>query len=980
MRSPLCSLILMLLLPLGAPAQMEPAVDDTEYDSFFGKVVDEAGKPVAGATVTAVSNEKSRPTTSDPDGTFRLTLGTPAHQASYAPLLVRSQDGQLGLVSAEPEKREPVRVVVKPPHQLAIRVLDRAGKPVPAAEVGILVGLYELVPLAQGRTDGDGRWTGAVPDTAIPWGVFACKAQFGFDYARDRDAQDVPLPWPARLTLTLDGARRLRVKTVDRAGRPIPGVRVGPWFIQKTGREDMLYLEGVATLQTTTDKEGMADFDWLPERSKLWLRSQHAAYHTVEHATFVKEDEREVRIALLPLERLSGRIVYADGRPAAGIRVEVAGQGAGGHEFRGSTRSGADGRYSLRVYSEQGYIVAVRDERWGAPYRNDVIVRADKPTTGIDFVLSRATRLHGRVTVGKDGRAAPRTAVEAVIKGRKLPPELQSKAGNISYLLLLSFRANTDRDGRFEFHLGPGKYTLQGPARTKPVQVAIPAAEAPAEIVRDFRMPRPETGPFAGQVVDTAGQPVAGAVVSGEYASEQTTRLFAPCRTDAQGRFTVVRSLDPLLLYARSADGTRAGVTRVAEETPAAQLTIGPLASASGRMLDLKGEPLAQRVVRFDIRIYPDESNQSWFRDCFGGTARTDAAGHFVLAGLVPGETYKLSFPLNEESRRNVMDLTPQSTQALALGELRVDPTPPLPYVPRTPATETAKAFAPGQKSAPRERRKKVLAEARRMYTRPLLLFGQPTDPACIELYRVLEEEPDDDEKTKGGAPAPHELRWEYELAALDTEQTAVRQLTSELGLKIDKGEPPILAVLHADGAAAATYPLRLDTNGRLDSAALAIFLAQHKLPRRDAKLMLAAALRQAKAEDKRVFLISSASYCGPCRRLARFLESQQTELKRHYVFVKLDVSRDQHGGAVGGRYQGKQDGGVPWYVILDAAGKALLTSNAPELKRSDLSTNIGYPSSPEGIEHFMHMLKETAPRLSAERLAELRRALAKGQ
>src|ERR1700694_607944 len=113
----------------------------------------------------------------------------------------------------------------------------------------------------------------------------------------------------------------------------------------------------------------------------------------------------------------------------------------------------------------------------------------------------------------------------------------------------MSFSTVTDKDGRFEFFVGPGEYQLHGPVRTEPVKVAIPMVKPPAEIVRDFRMTRPEIGSLAGRVIDAQGRPVARAMVNGEYASSQVRRIFRQVQTDGEGKFKVERSLDPLVLH-----------------------------------------------------------------------------------------------------------------------------------------------------------------------------------------------------------------------------------------------------------------------------------------------------------------------------------------------------------------------------------------------------------------------------------------------
>jgi len=62
--------------------------------------------------------------------------------------------------------------------------------------------------------------------------------------------------------------------------------------------------------------------------------------------------------------------------------------------------------------------------------------------------------------------------------------------------------------------------------------------------------------------------------------------------------------------------------------------------------------------------------------------------------------------------------------------------------------------------------------------------------------------------------------------------------------------------------------------------------------------------------------------------------------------------------------------GGIPWWAILDADGKVMVTSNDEE------GDNIGFPSSSNGREHFRGMLEQTAIRLTPMDVNELVEAL----
>ena len=74
--------------------------------------------------------------------------------------------------------------------------------------------------------------------------------------------------------------------------------------------------------------------------------------------------------------------------------------------------------------------------------------------------------MKGQVTVGKDRKPVPKVSVSAVIDKGMIPPELRGKDDRFYRGLRLSSWTYTAGDGRFEFLLGPGEYTIQGPARS----------------------------------------------------------------------------------------------------------------------------------------------------------------------------------------------------------------------------------------------------------------------------------------------------------------------------------------------------------------------------------------------------------------------------------------------------------------------------------------------------------------------------------
>ena len=91
--------------------------------------------------------------------------------------------------------------------------------------------------------------------------------------------------------------------------------------------------------------------------------------------------------------------------------------------------------------------------------------------------------------------------------------------------------------------------------------------------------------------------------------------------------------------------------------------------------------------------------------------------------------------------------------------------------------------------------------------------------------------------------------------------------------------------------------------------------------------------------------------------------------LQKDYIEVKIDLDRMTNGNAVAERLRPSGRGGIPWIVILDPEGEALITSDGPK-------GNIGCPVAPEERSHFMHMIEKTARQMSDQDLTSLKSLL----
>ena len=167
----------------------------------------------------------------------------------------------------------PARLTMLPAQSIDVQVVDGSGTPVADAMVGVVV---DYRGLETGHSDQYGKYTLRIPAKAPLQNIYALKSGLGLDYlsfpAAGRVSPDLPQPpdLSRPLILQLKGATTIRIKLIDTEGRPIEGIPVGPWYLQKPewGPLDMLNIGGVKDFQKKSDAAGMAVFDWIPSWNK----------------------------------------------------------------------------------------------------------------------------------------------------------------------------------------------------------------------------------------------------------------------------------------------------------------------------------------------------------------------------------------------------------------------------------------------------------------------------------------------------------------------------------------------------------------------------------------------------------------------------------------------------------------------------------------------------------------------------------------
>jgi RNA polymerase sigma factor (sigma-70 family) len=420
-----------------------------------GVVVDDTGRPVAGAKVNGTWLRRAADdATTAADGSFSLQLGGPTISSA----LIRATsdgDARQGLARFDESfgpTPMPLRIVLKPARVSTIRVSDSDGKTVEGAAVEVLT-MYG--PLVRTFTDALGRARLRLPADADVSHVSALKSGVGFDYFGTDPLMRMigePSPLPAEVSLTLDASRRVEVKAVDSTGRPVAGVTLGPFFFQKRGRQDLLNLSGNDATLATTDAAGIARFDWIPKRAEgpigFGVRlGEHSAKEAIRFDP--SEHDATVTVSVHRDVRVQGKVYLPDGAPAVNVLLHAQGSftdGAPqiGHFF---TRTLDDGSYAISVFPGQTYAIALLDPRGAATPLTGIKMEEGVPRDGLDFRMSAGAPVRGRVTRNAGGKpgARERVTIEVTGSGDRRPLQLW---------------AMTDDEGRYATRLSPGQYYL----------------------------------------------------------------------------------------------------------------------------------------------------------------------------------------------------------------------------------------------------------------------------------------------------------------------------------------------------------------------------------------------------------------------------------------------------------------------------------------------------------------------------------------
>jgi protocatechuate 3,4-dioxygenase beta subunit len=556
-----------------------------------GQVIDEAGKPVAGARIATVSNPaeyrygiEDKQAWSGPDGRFVLR-GLPAarvhalkaEKQGFAPVL------QMG------DSTAPVRIILRQGTVAVGRVVDEQGLPV--AGVKLTLAPVEEIPIPKPALQ-----FSAVSDTKGSFRIPSVSAgRFELQASRpgftSTILSGILIPESEARTeigeITLLPGTAIEGIVVDERGKPVQGARVvlTPFGSDNIpGDERFMYRDPVET-----GPDGRFRIADLRRGMRVGLKAVHPDLAAAEMAGVEAPTAEPVRLRLARPRSLEGRVKDRQGEPVAEARLFVSegtGSPLGGWDPRsGQVKTDPEGRFVLsRLKPGTAYVTVM-----AAGYRTRPAQAIQIPEEGqappLEITLEPGTFLEGVV---RDSQGAPLPNASVFVQS----PDPTG----------LRMAVPTDQEGHYEIgDLEPGLHQVQvsldrGPGTRVSWEIR------PGRNRLDLKLP--DGTEVSGRTVDSQGSPIPGANLSLQaIAVEGETWMSGPdSRTVSSGDgsfvFQGISDGEYRLLGTRQgfAPAVLPGVQVAGSPVSGLELRLGPGAVIRGRLLGL--DPAAASQVR----------------------------------------------------------------------------------------------------------------------------------------------------------------------------------------------------------------------------------------------------------------------------------------------------------------------------------------------------------------------------------------------
>ncbi|MGD9720075.1 MAG: thioredoxin family protein [Pirellulales bacterium] len=853
-----------------------------------------------------------------------------------ATLYVRSADGahqttrRVDYVAVRSVFGAPIELKLEPATAHEVTV-SANGKP--AADVTVVCSGHGFI--AEAVTGMEGKARLLVPATAEVTELAGWHGELGVDGVRTAD--DLPNVDLTRLNLRAPKSHVVRV--VDSDGKPVGDLELGVSARMNDNR--WISVRPISASHAHTGGDGTATISWVPRDGLKGLDVDfYGADWKIDEIDRDRLAAGETTVHARRRTRIEGRLVMPDGASAEGILISGFGIGPGGRGDIPYARARRDGTFTLPIASDHGYVLGIADRQWASNPWLGVILKSDGgQPTDVAIDVYPATPLRIRVTRGAERQPVADTWIDMSSRGTVTFMDAQGKERNGR--AGISGWLKTDEHGVAVTGVGQGEQEIRlaNNKWTEERTIQVKSAE-PVEV--DFHRAWLSNRRIAGRLT-LDGQPYtpAPSMVARAWTerSPYMPLIWQP-QVSADGTFEVTFDAESASVLVMDREQGRSGFVKLGPNDSTADVAMQPTATYSGTLLDENDKPMAGQVLKLQV----DKAH-----DVVVASQPADEEGKFKFAAVPANVPIRLVLANdNPDEWRYFSD----DERAFLPGEVRGDGILKSRIANNDRAPAAAKAPPPLAETVARVCQNAAVARMRGL----AVLAGDNSGNVTRLGDTVLSY--DDSQEVLSYVTlrvTPEQLK---------SEATAL----AKLGWPLPAAGEVVLVALDGDQKAIATDRFTAD-GGSVALGKSRDFLKKHKPPTVDAVKSIAAARDEAKATNRRVWLVLGGPRCGPCFRLARWMHDHHAMLESDYVIVKVMGGLDEN-------YEQAVDGlpikgfGIPCYVITEPDGKILVTSEGP-------LGNIGMPSSIEGIRHLRGMLERTVRTLSPADVDALVQSLA---
>ncbi len=900
-----------------------------------GQVLSADGKPVAGAIVEqlGVNHSAIKGTTADDAGRFSIVDGF-KHGLS---LQARSPDGReqatynlpAGSVRVEAAKTHEIQLSFAEVHGLTVL---RDGKPVVNAEVVISGGNYVL----RGKTDAEGKASLAIPAKRAPRSIGVYHPELGVGGLFSRAST---LPGDAH-EIELVPMAPHEIHVVSDVGKPVAALEF-PVSLGTGGANDYgwIIVSDLESTRVRTNGAGVATVNWAPRDLRVVNPQIWSDEWKTDQVDLAKVKEGITTLKLRRKHPVFGRLIVPEGVDPTGILVTGCGFGTGNKIDLPAARAAADGSFMLMVPSGHSYLLCVQDSEWVAdPWTGDLRTDVPADQVQVELKLYPATPLTVRVTRGSEHEPVANTYVslrtERHFKYTNDEGVRGNASGSIGDWLL------TDANGyaRTGVCRGEQKISLSAGEWTEERTIDVTSAD-PVEV--EFYRPWLGQRKLVGRLV-IGGKPFTPSNEAKMVAWTERSRRM-PLQHEPRllegGAFELDFDSETAALVFFDPAQQRSGAVEISPTDTEVTIDLKPTATYSGTLVNSENQPIADQEVYLGPKGHWNASIVA---------QQTDSAGRFHFPS-VPSDvslSARLRSDFFEPQRRYISrgdrDFEPGEVREgdeLLVRE-RDNAT-----VAQLPETKLAESIAT------------TCRDAKLNHMGVLVLIEGDDSVSLRDLTSRLLD----------GGDTPDVYAYRVISVSPERAKSEAAEMTTRKWPSAGDGQAVVL-VLGVDGEIAAELTVSAAERDESLSEARQL-LAKHRPVQRDAAEVLSAAQQEAKQSGRRLWVISGGPRCGPCFRLARWMDDQHALLEKDYVLVKVLGGVDKHAEVIDPLLPGSQSEGIPFHAITEPDGKVLITSKGP-------LGNIGMPSEPEGARHLRKMLEATAQKLTVEEITQLEKSL----